>query len=605
MSLMTLGRLVLEAADRHAAYVAMRAPEHGGWRDISFAELGRTAREIAAGLHDLGLGPGDRIAILGATRPEWTLADCGALIAGVTVVPIYHTNPPSECQYVLEHSGACAIVAEDETQLQKIREIRDRCPDLRHVISMEATDDPDIPSLDDLRARGAAAGADAETVAAFTAGIGSDDIATLVYTSGTTGPPKGCMLTHGNFRATIDMYERQVDIGAGDSAFFFLPLAHALARVVQFVALDVGGTLAFYSRDPAKLLDDVTALRPTHLPSVPRLFEKIHTRATATANDEGGIKAALFNRAIATGRRARAIERAGGRVSPFLQARRALGDKLVLHRVRDILGGNVRLALTGAAPISVDVLEFFDACGIPIVEGYGMTESTAAATLNTEAHTRFGTVGRVLPGSEVKIAEDGEVLMRGPHVFAGYYRNEDATRKTIDADGWLCSGDLGSLDEHGYLHITGRKKDLIITSSGKNITPANLEAELRESRWISQAVVYGDQHPYLVAMLTLDPEEAPALAERLGIDADPAAMAEHPKVRAALQEEVDRVNATVSNISQIKRWGILSRDLTLDDDELTPTLKVKRNRVYDHHRDFFEGLYEAPSPEPAAAGTGS
>jgi long-chain acyl-CoA synthetase len=602
---MTLGRLVLDAADRHAAYVAMRAPEHGGWRDISFAELGRTTREIAAGLHDLGLGPGDRIAILGATRPEWTLADCGALIAGVTVVPIYHTNPPSECQYVLEHSGACAIIAENDEQLAKIREIREQCPDLRHVISMEPTDDPEIPSLDDLQARGAASGADAETVAAFTAGIGDDDVATLVYTSGTTGPPKGCMLTHGNFRSTIDMYERQVDIGPGDSTFFFLPLAHVLARLVQFVAIDVGGTLSFYSRDPAKLLDDVTALRPTHLPSVPRLFEKIHTRAVATANDEGGIKAALFNRALATGRRARAIERAGHRVGPILQARRAIGDRLVLHRVRDILGGNVRLALTGAAPISIEVLEFFDACGIPIVEGYGMTESTAAATLNTQAHTRFGTVGRVLPGSEVKIAEDGEILMRGPHIFPGYYRNEDATRETVDEDGWLHSGDLGSLDEDGYLHITGRKKDLIITSSGKNITPSNLEAELRESRWISQAVVYGDQHPYLVALLTLDPEEAPALAERLGVGADPATMAEHPEVRKALQAEVDRVNAGVSNISQIKRWGILRRDLTLDDDELTPTLKVKRNRVYDHHREFFEGLYAEPSPQPAAAGTSS
>ncbi len=592
MVVMTLGRLVLQAADRHAAYVAMQAPGNGGWADVSFAELGRAAREIAAGLHELGLGPGDRVAILGATRPEWTLADCGVLLAGATVVPIYHTNPPSECRYVLAHSGACAVICEDAEQLAKIREVQPDCVDLRHVITMVPTDDPDALTLDDLRARGVAAGAGTDAIERISGGVRDDDVATIVYTSGTTGPPKGCMLTHRNVLATIEMYARQVRIEPGDSAFFFLPLAHVLARVTQFVALDSGGTLSFYSRDPAKLLDDVATLRPTHLPSVPRLFEKIHTRALATAADEGGIKAAIFTRALSTARRARAIERAGGRPSPVLRARRALADRAVLHRVRDLLGGRIQLCLTGAAPISVEVLEFFDACGIVIVEGYGMTESCAAATLNTPGHVRFGTVGRALPGAEMRVADDGEVLLRGPHVFPGYYRNDEATRETIDDDGWLHTGDLGAIDDDGYLRITGRAKDLIITSSGKNITPSNLEAELRESRWISQAVVYGDQHPYLVAMLTLDPEEAPSLAARLGVADDPAKMAADPRVRDALQEEIDRVNRDVSRISEIKRFGVLERDLTLDADELTPTLKVKRNRVYEHHHDFFEHLYD-------------
>ncbi len=589
---MTLGRLVLDAVDRNAPYVAMRAPHNGGWLDTSFAEFGRATREIAAGLHELGFGPGDRIAIIGQTRPEWTLADCGTLLAGATVVPIYHTNAPVECQYVLSHSGACAIVVEDGEQLAKIREVEADCPALRQIISMEPVEDPSVPSLDDVRARGREAGADAARVEAFCADVGEDDVATIVYTSGTTGPPKGCQLTHGNLRATIDMYARQVRIEQGDVAFFFLPLAHVLARVTQFVALDDGATLAFYSRDPAKLLDDVTELRPTHLPSVPRLFEKIHTRALATAEDEGGLKAGLFRRALATGMRAREIERAGGRPNVALRARRALGDRIVLHRVRELLGGGMKLALTGAAPISEEVLAFFDACGVVIVEGYGLTESCAAATLNTPSQLRFGTVGRPLPGTEVKIADDGEVLLRGPHIFPGYLDNEKATAETVDADGWLHTGDLGSVDTDGYLRITGRKKDLIITSSGKNITPANLEAELRESRWISQAVVYGDQHPYLVAMLTLDPDEAPALAERLGLNGDTERLARDPRVRDALQEEVNRVNRDVARIEQIKRFGVLDRDLTLDHDELTPTLKVKRNRVYEHHRDFFEHLYD-------------
>lgn len=594
---MTLGRLVLQAADRHAAYVAMQAPGGwasvaGGWADVSFADLGRAAREIAAGLHDLGIRPGDRVAILGTTRPEWTAADCGALVAGATVVPIYHTNPPSACRYVLSHAGVCAVICEDAEQLRKIREVEPDLVDLRHVITMEPTDDAGALTLDALRARGAAVGADADAIARISAGVGEDDVATIVYTSGTTGPPKGCMLTHRNVLATIEMYASQVPIGPGDSAFFFLPLAHVLARVTQFAAIDEGATLAFYSRDPAKLLDDIATLRPTHLPSVPRLFEKIHTRAVATAADEGGLQAGVFRRALATARQARAIERRGGRPGPVLRARRALADRLVLHRVRDVLGGNVRLCLTGAAPISVEVLEFFDACGIVIVEGYGLTESCAAATLNTPGHVRFGTVGRPLPGSEVRVAADGEVELCGPHVFAGYHRNEEATREALGADGWLRTGDLGSLDDDGYLRITGRKKDLIITSSGKNITPSNLEAELRESRWISQAVVYGDQHPYLVAMLTLDPDEAPSLAERLGIADDPERMAADPRVHEALQDEVDRVNGEVARISEIKRFGVLGRDLTLEDDELTPTLKVKRNRVYEHHRDFFEHLYD-------------
>jgi long-chain acyl-CoA synthetase len=339
------------------------------------------------------------------------------------------------------------------------------------------------------------------------------------------------------------------------------------------VNLDVGATLAFWSGDPKLLLDDIADARPTYLPSVPRVFEKIHAKAVGAVEDASPLRRLAFEWAIATGRRARAAERRGDAAGPMLRAGLRAADRLVLSRVRDLFGGELRLGLTGAAPIGREVLDFFDACGVLILEGYGMTETCAAATLNTPAKFRFGTVGRPLPGTEVAIADDGEVLMRGPHVFAGYHRDDEATCDTFDA-GWLCSGDLGEVDADGYVAITGRKKDLIITSSGKNVSPTNLETALRETRWVSQAVVYGDNRPYLVALLTLDADEVPALAERAGVPADLSAMVSDPRVHAVVQETVDEVNARFARIEQIKRFALLDHDLSQEAGELTTTLKV-------------------------------
>jgi long-chain acyl-CoA synthetase len=581
-----VGRMVLATTAGHTG-PAIRVIRGDGIREWSFAELGAEVRALGRGLAATGLEPGDKISILAGTRPEWTMADCAALAAGLTVVPIYHTNSPEECRYVLEHSGARAVICEDAAQLEKVQAVAADCPALEHVLTIDEA--PGAPSLRELRERGTAVGDD--ELERRSAALAADDLATIVYTSGTTGPPKGCMLTHGNVLYMVRAYRDVLDLGEGLSGFMFLPLAHSLARVVQFVALDGGGTLTFWGGRPDALLDDVARAHPTHLPSVPRLFEKIHTRAQADVADAGGIREALFRRAVATGRRHRAALRGGDGPGPVLRARHALVDRLVLTKVRGLFGEDLQLALTGAAPISREVLDFFDACGVLILEGYGMTETCAGATLNLPGAFRFGSVGRALPGTEVAIADDGEVLMRGPHVFAGYYRDEEATRETVDAEGWLRSGDLGELDADGYLRITGRKKDLIITSSGKNISPTNLESALRESRWISEAVVYGDEHPYLVALLTLDAEEAPALAAELGVDAEPDRMAASPEVHAALQAEVDAVNARFARIEQIKRFAILDHDLSQGAGELTPTLKVKRTAVYAHYRDRFEALY--------------
>ena len=579
----TLPQVLRQAVAQHDG-TAMRVRRDGVVHDISFSDLAARAREIAGGLAAVGVRPGDRVAILGSTRPEWTMADCGALWAGATVVPVYHTNSPEECAYVLSHSGSRVLICEDGDQLRKIEGVRSQLPDLERIFTMVPVDGAE--SLDDLRDAGDADDAEAVEVA-------PEDAATIVYTSGTTGPPKGCVLTHANCVTTMRMYEEQLrdELRPGVVTFMFLPLAHSLARIVQLVTLDAGATLAFWQGDPKLLLDDIAEARPDYLPSVPRVFEKIHARALAAAEEASPLRRAVFRWAVATGARARAVERRGASPGAALRARVRVADRLVLARVRDRCGGELRLGLTGAAPIGREVLEFFDACGVLILEGYGMTETCAAATLNTRDDFRFGTVGRPLPGSEVAIAGDGEILMRGPHVFAGYHRDEEATRSTFD-DGWLRSGDLGEVDEDGYVAITGRKKDLIITSSGKNISPTNLETALRETRWISQGVVYGDNHPYLVALLTIDADEVEALAERAGVPADLTAMATDPRVHAVLQQSVDEVNERFARIEQIKRFAVLDHDLTQAAGELTPTLKVKRATVNDRYRRELEALYE-------------
>jgi long-chain acyl-CoA synthetase len=578
----TLGDMVLAATERYSG-AAIRFPRDDAWHEWSFAELGAAVREVARGLIALGLEPGDKVALLGETRPEWTLADCALLAGGFVVVPVYHTNSPDECRHVIGHSGARAILCEDAGQLAKVEAVREQLPDLEHVITFDDTGRS--LTLAEIRAR--AGETDPGVLDERQAGIGRDDVATIVYTSGTTGPPKGCMLTHGNFLSTMAAYEERAELRPPLTLFMFLPLAHALARVVEMVSLDMGGTLAFWSGDPRKLVDDVAAAQPTHFPSVPRVFEKIHARALARAT---GSRRKIFDWALATGRRTRAAERAGG-ASALLRAQCALADRLALSKVRGLFGDRLQLALTGAAPIATEVLEFLDACGVTVLEGYGMSETTAAATLNPPSAPRYGTVGTALPGTSVEIAPEGEILLRGPNVFAGYHRDEEATRATMAGDA-VRTGDLGELDADGYLRITGRTKDIIITSSGKNVAPANIENALRESRWISQAVVHGDNRPYLVALLTLDADEAPALAAELGIDGDLDAMASDERVRAALQRDVDAANDRFARIEQVKRFAVLARDLSQEEGELTPTMKVKRNVIEDRYRDRFAALYE-------------
>lgn len=583
--------MVLAAARRGPA-VAIRFPLEERTASISYAELGVVSREIARGLIALGVEAGDRVAILGSTRTEWTLADCGTLCAGAVVVPVYHTNSPEECAYVLRHSEARAIFCEDPSQAAKIAEARSRLPRLRHVILIEG-EAPEAITLEQLRERGSEIPQDA--VGARVEAVSPDDPATLVYTSGTTGPPKGCMLSHSNMLATARMYSERLGIDETHSLYQFLPLAHVLARVAQTVILETGAEMCFWSGDPAKIVEELGEMQPTHFPAVPRIYEKIHSAVVGRMEDGPALQRSLFKRAITQGRTLSRMRAHGVSPSRVRLARYRLADALVLSKVRRLFGGRLQMALVGAAPVARDLLEFFDACGVTVLEGYGLTESTAAATLNTPAEMRLGTVGRPLPGTEVQIAPDGEIMLRGPNVFEGYYKNATATADTF-TDGWLATGDLGEVTDEGYLVVTGRKKDLIITSSGKNITPVNIENALRETRWISEAVVYGDERPYLVALVTLDRDEAPKLAERLHVESDTGAMAHDEAVHAAVEEAVEEVNSNLARIEQVKRFAILDHDLTQDGGELTPTLKVKRAIVYDRYADIFDGLYRTETP---------
>ncbi len=584
----TLGEMVLKAGT-HAG-VALRYKEGERWLEITYPELVRRARGIAKGLIALGIEPGDRISILSDTRPEWTVADAGAFCAAATIAPIYQTNSPEECAYILKHSEARAIFCENAEQLAKIDQIRDECPALEHVIAFAGEGAGSI-SLDQLAELGLSV--PDEDVDARVAAIDPGSIASLVYTSGTTGPPKGCILTHDNFMAATHALEERLDLtrtNAPIEFFLFLPLAHVFGRIVEVFTLDLGGTIIYWQRDATRLLDDLREARPTYFPSVPRVWEKIYTAATTGIAEQPKLKRTIFGWALGVGHEAFDFQRRQETPGAVLKAKYRLADHLVLHKVRDLFGGRLERAFTAAAPIAPEVLDFFHSSGIMLAEAWGMTETCAAGSINTEVEMKIGTVGRPVPTLELKVAEDGELLARGTNIFRGYFKDEAATDDTLH-DGWLATGDLGTIDENGYVRITGRKKDIIITSSGKNITPANLENALRQTRWIADAVAFGDRRPYLVALLTLDPEEAPKLAQQLGIPADTASMVKDPRVLNEIQKSVDAVNQRFARIEQIKRFTILDRQLSQDDGELTPTLKVKRNVVYEKFAEIFDGLY--------------
>jgi long-chain acyl-CoA synthetase len=576
--------LALLAAQKHAGRAAVKHKRGDEWIDVSFDEFGATVREIALGLMSLGLEKGDRASILANTRAEWAYTCFAILSAAGISVSIYPTNSPSEVQYVANHSASRVIFVEDMQQLEKVRTCRADLPALEHVVIFEPSGNSaeDAISLEDLRARGRER--DASQLDERIASITRDDNAIFIYTSGTTGPPKAVMLTHDNYRQVLNMTEAQSTFSSDDLVYLFLPLAHAFALLIQFAATDVGAPVAYWEGDAQKIVPNLMEVKPSYFPSVPRIFEKIYTLARSAAPDPS-----LLDKAVDVGVKVRQMEERGEEVPAELQGHFDRAETELFANVRGLFGGRIRQCVTGAAPIAKEILEFFFACGVPILEGYGMTETSTVATVNTLESYRFGSVGKALPGVEIKIADDGEILLRGSNMMHGYYKDEQATRDTLESDGWLHTGDLGYLDDDGFLFINGRKKDIIITAGGKNITPANLENGLKRSPWISQAIVVGDRRPYLVALITLDPEEVPRFAEQHSLRIEDVALSD--EMRSEIQKVVDSVNAPYGRVEQIKRFAILPEDLSQEQGTLTPTLKVKRNVVNEKFQPAIEQLY--------------
>lgn len=586
----TIADLLSLAADRYADRIAVKVKRDGDWQDATFAEVGAIADEISYGLIDLGIAPGDRASILSRTRPEWTYADFGIAQTGAVVVPIYQTNSPEECEWVLGDSDATAVFVENAGELAKVREVRGRLPQLRHVIVF----DPDgigqehrgdAISLADLRARGRArAHANPDELGQRIAAVSPADPFTFIYTSGTTGPPKGCVLTHGNYRAMLTMAEHGNGIVEDELTYLYLPLAHSYALLIQLLSFDVGAALAYWSNDPLQIIVELNEVHPTNLPSVPRIFEKIYTLVTGNYPPE------QIRQAAQLGVQVRQLQLAGKPVPPELQQAFDRADEELYSKVRAAFGGRVRQAVTGAAPIAKEILEFFFACGVPVFEGYGMTETSTAATFQSLEMHKLGTVGKPFPGVELRIAEDGELLIKGANVFAGYHKRDDASFGAIE-DGWLHTGDLGSIDADGFLSIVGRKKDIIITSGGKNLTPANSENDMKQSRWVSQAVMHGDRRPFPVMLITLDAEVVVPWAQQQGLPTDVAALAREPRVLELIQADLDRSNQKYAQVEQVKKFVVLPHDLSQETGELTPTLKVKRAVVNAKYAAEFDALY--------------
>jgi long-chain acyl-CoA synthetase len=586
----TAADLAAAAAAKHGGAMAMRFKRDGEWLQLTFDEVAEAVQELARGLVDLGVEAGDRVGILANTRPEWSLASFAISAAGGVVVPVYPTNAPEECEWVLGNSGAVAVVCEDESQLAKVDKVADQLQDLRHRIGIESG--VGDTTIDELRRRGRDAESEVgEELSRRTTAVEPGDAYTIVYTSGTTGPPKGVVLTHGNAMSVCDMVEEIDFVKPGDVAYLYLPLAHVFALTVQVGAIDSGTGIVYFGGDTKQIIPEIAESSPTYVPSVPRIFEKLYAMGTAQLEKASAEEREQFEQAVKLGVEVRRRQAAGEEVSAEEQKAFDAADERIFKPVRQLFGGNVRQAVTGAAPIAPEILEFFYAAGVPVLEGYGMTETTGVGAVGTLEHFRFGTVGQALPGVEFRIAEeDGEILMRGPNIFREYWGNPDATAETL-IDGWLHTGDLGELDEEGYLKITGRKKDIIITAGGKNLTPSNIENDLKQSRFISQAVMFGDRKPYPVALITLDPEEIAPWAREHGLPEDPGELTDEEHVRELIQKELDRANARYAQVEQIKRFAILDHDLSQETGELTPTLKVKRNVVYERYADLFAELY--------------
>lgn len=560
------------------------------WVPTYWEEYTTQVRAAARSLIALGIEPGNVVCMLGFNRPEWAIGQLAAMMAGAVGAGIYTTNSPSEVKYILAHSEAPAVILENESQWAKVKEVRDQLPHLRWAIMMRGTtiDDPMAMTWETFMQRGTTI--DEADLDARIAAIEMEQLASLIYTSGTTGPPKAVMLSHHNLASTARNGQALFQLTPNEVLLSYLPLSHIAEQMFTIHTGATVGYSVYFAESLTQLPDNLREVQPTVFFGVPGVWERFRNRVGERLNESEGTKRKIADWAQTIGRRVADLRNQGQEPGGKLAVQYRLADKLVFSKVKPLLGfSRTRVAVSGAAAINKEILEFFSGLDVTIYEVYGQSEGCGPTTFNRPGATRFGTTGQAWPGSEVKLAPDGEVIMRGPNVFIGYYKDAAATRDTL-IDGWLHSGDLGRFDEEGYLSIVGRKKDIIITSGGKNIAPRNIEAALKNIELIGDAVLVGEGRKYLSALLTLEPEAAGRFAAANQIEG--AELHTHPKVIAAIQAEIDEVvNPQFARVEQVRKFTLLSRPFSVEGGEMTPTLKLKRKVIYDMHLDAIEDMY--------------
>ena len=563
----------------------------GTWNATNWRTYAGQVRQAGRALTTLGVEPGGCIAILGFNRPEWIVADVAAMCVGAAPAGIYTTCSPPEVAYIVRHSQSPVVVVENVEQWKKIEAEWSTLPDLRWVVTMQGTpviDHPKVLSWDAFLAK--AQGTDDQVFDRRIEELKDDQLATLIYTSGTTGPPKGVMLSHKNVAWTANITRDLIGVNSTDAALSYLPLSHIAEQMFSIHGPLTHGYPIYFAESIDKVPDNLKEVQPTVFFGVPRIWEKLHAGVTAKLKEATGAKKKLVEWAMGVGREANELKNRGKSPSGALALQYRLANKLIFSKVKPAIGlGRARMCVSGAAPIAAEVLDFFMGLDVVVLEVYGQSEDTGPTSFNVPGRTKIGTVGVPLPGVEVKIAQDGEILVRGPNVFLGYYKEPQATRDTLLDGGWLASGDLGEFDADGFLKITGRKKEIIITAGGKNIAPKNLEAALKNAELINEAVVIGDRRKFLTALLTLDPDVANKFASQHHIPL--AELHAHPKLESEIQRIVDQVNDQFARVEGIKKFRVLPRNLTIENGELTPTLKVKRKIVNQNWSDTIEGMY--------------
>jgi long-chain acyl-CoA synthetase len=591
----TLSQLFIDAVEEHDRPNALLTKVGGAYQPISHRSLADRVRHTAFGLRALGVGAGSRVAILSENRPEWAIADYACLLGGMPDVPIYPTLPPEQVAYILRDSGAVAIFVSTSEQAAKLRSVRAELPALQHVIvfNEDAAEDGEI-RIAALEAKGAATMTPdaAAQLRAEALAIQPDQIATIIYTSGTTGEPKGAMLTHGNIASNVSAVIDLLEMVPTDSSLSFLPLSHILERMFDYLMFAAGVSIA-YVESMDTIAQNMQEVRPTFVVSVPRIYEKIHARITDTAIRAGGAKRAIFLWARAVGERWTDVVLVGRKPGMLLALEHGIADKLVFSKVRAAVGGRLRYFVSGGAPLSPEIHRFFFAAGLKILEGYGLTETSPVIAVNTPKRLTIGTVGAPIPGVEVKVAADGEILTRGPHVMKGYFNHPEATAEAIDAEGWFHTGDIGALED-GLLRITDRKKDIIVTAGGKNIAPQPIENQVKANKYVAQAVMIGDRRKFPLILVVPNFDQLARWAVYKNIPSkDHRELICNPLVRAKMEREVIGGLEKFAHFEKPKKVVLLEHDFTIDSGELTPTLKVKRRTVDRKYRAEIDAAYTA------------